>query len=917
MLPHLDAAFVNLTLEAKQKKIQQLNSNLGGNWQRSRFIYYPSSEDTSTDYDIHCNYKPPGSPNYVCNHKQVGKTKSIRCLITHWHKEHEIDLAQLVNLVYDYEMNAKTQREEAQRKANGTNSKAGMKQTILDNFKPRTRREELLIGLCRRPWNIVEEEWYKIETQQIQTPLITNPRTVGFFMRDYAYRLQDASFSAMSGRSGVLIYDSGTIWNWRFFPLMFVCHGFKPILISVNPDEVFQDGEHTAVEINRLICQATHALKTAYDITVRFCVADGAANGQSMVPGRSLENLDQQHAAVAVGLLDDAETLAPLLTSRDDKKEQSDVNRLIDDAAPPASETRVAEASSHQFLAMDISNKNLVQVSPFAKYWAVDPPSRIPPPKVIDFPHIINNITMLVVKNDPAVQAAVAKVDQIENKLNENGNWRLLRKPIPRSVVTRWNTHALRLDTAGTEFERILKDPSTPDEFEDFDDEDILIIKKGAAALSQLNHLSNIAQSNRACFFDCLSITGRLRALCAKSPNNPEKTKYLREAIVVPEHQGKMGKTVPLFNRWTWLCNDVVTVLAALCPNSIVIQETPAKSPLGVQNIARFLPFVKDRLHQWFSPKIAEQYMELCLNGGDIFVSIDGKLTVSAEEDPQVTCNDCVTFWTKLGQTYNEYNELADAVVQLFLLPSTEADLERLFSLIKNIVTDKRKSLTPTNIEACILVFALYNNFTTNGKAVFKRQADRSNELVSTISRSACEGILAFNECVRHNASCGAGAILPEKYKVDEVKALLFTSTNQAHFHDGRVKIMIDRSQQQATLRERVPPALIHFKNEIKKADKVNKTTDEDRDVACGICDRLLTDHQDIVEGIDETIECAKCEKWIHYSCTRFNRDAWIDLIKRANKDNYNYICPKCRQDSRRRRQRPNKDDDDDDVLMM
>lgn len=891
MLPHRRPEFVDLAFDAKKKKIEQLFPHLQGNWQRSRFIYYPSSNDPSMNYDIHCAYRPDGVAEYACPTKYGDKTKNLKALIAHWFSVHKIDLLQLVNLVYDFEVNEQNAKEARARQAN-QNVGNGMKQKTLDDYKPRSRRDELLIGLTVRPWANVLQPWYRIETCQVSKPILSNPNTVGFYMRDYAYRLQHSSFTALSNRSGIIIYDSGTIWNWRLFPLMFITHGYKPLLISVNPDSVFQGGEHTAVEINRLICQAVHALKTEFNITVRFCVADGAANGQSMAPGRTLENGEQRRAAIATGILleDEAPVLAPLLTADDDEGER------IDDVVPPAGETRLHEVSRTEFIGLDRpAHDKLRFSSPFAKYWTEDPPSLNPPPKFIDVPHILNNITMLVVKNDAAVQAAIEKVDEVLKTLDDNGHLHLIKKQLPRIVVTRWNTYSLLFEAAVTELDALLlREQNQTTDFEDFDDDDVSIIRKGATALLQLKLLSDIAQSNRANFFDNLAIVGRLRSLCSKYPNHPDKTKVLREAIVVPEHTGPKQKKVPESNRWTWLCNDIVTVLASLCPHAMLLQE---KSPGGDLNIIRFSQFTMDRLQQWFNPKIANEYYDLCISGGDILVSVNAQL-VTADDETPVSANECLTFWTNLGQTYSEFAELAACVVQLFTLPSTEADLERLFSLMKNILTYKRKSLTPTNLEACILVHTLYDNFAADGNLTFRRQPNREAAHVSNVTRAACLGILAFNECIRHNALCAAST-LPDKYRVNEVQALLFTNTDQAHFIGGRVKIMIDRNQATNTLREKVPAALIHFKTDIKKGDKAAKTNAHDQQVSCGVCKKLLTDHQDIIEGIDETIECATCHHWIHFSCSHATREAWISIVARAN-SGVDWNCKSCHHNKRR-----------------
>lgn len=503
---------------------------------------------------------------------------------------------------------------------------------------------------------------------------------------------------------------------------------------------------------------------------------------------------------------------------------------------------------------------------------------------------------MLVVKNDPAVQAAVTKVEELLETLERNKNLHLLKKFPPRIVITRWNTYSLHLDVAVEEFSELLvPKPNQTEDFDDFDHDDVGVIRKGALILAPLKHLSDIAQSNRANFFDCLAITGRLRALCSKFPNNPEKTKVLREAIVVPEHVGLRGRKVPLFNRWTWLCNDIVTVLAALCPHAMVAQE---KTLGGDQNVIRFSHFAMDRLGKWFNPKIANDYFDLCISGGDILVSIDAKLTFVDDEAASATAVDCLSFWSKLGQKYSDFSELAACVVQLFTLPSTEADLERVFSLMKNIVTDKRKSLAPRNLEACILVHALYDNFAAEGRPTFRRHADRLTDHVPNVSRGACLAVLAFNECLCHNALCAAGAIA-DKYKVDEVQAFLFTNTNQAHFIDGQVKIMIDRNQVNAARVDRVPLQLIHFKAGIKKSTKKEKTNEEDQRVSCGACNRLLSDHQDIVDGIDETIQCASCNKWIHYSCSRVAHHAWAEIVRRANDNDTPWNCAQCRADKR------------------
>lgn len=110
---------------------------------------------------------------------------------------------------------------------------------------------------------------------------------------------------------------------------------------------------------------------------------------------------------------------------------------------------------------------------------------------------------------------------------------------------------------------------------------------------------------------------------------------------------------------------------------------------------------------------------------------------------------------------------------------------------------------------------------------------------------------------------------------------------------------------------------------DINKKDKLAKSAEED-DATCGGCNRLFSDHQDIVDEIAECIECAGCDEWIHYSCSRLTRHAWIAVVKMAAQDGQDYFCTKCRAENlrqtRRRRGRINiqnvdEDENDNEVV--
>jgi hypothetical protein len=896
--PSEKAEWTTLSLLDKTKKIQMINKDLV-NWKRSAFVVFMTTPKDDGDYNISCAFLEPNSTTRQCKTTYTGKTKSLRDLVVHWKTHHNLNETQLMDAVYDFESMEKNKQHHAKALASGPGNSGpgtGKRQTTLDEFHPRTAIQSLLVGLCRLPWSHVENDWFWVMNSHSKR-LISKARNVGFHMRSYGYQLQHNMLLCLSGTKGIVTYDSGTIHNYRYFPILYITAGYKPVLISVNPDSEFLNGEHTAIEINRLICQVRHGLLTVYNINAKFAVADGAANGQSKVPGRDINATPANLALRDIGLLSEDEVLHPCF----DDGEKVDDNG----AAQPVHEEGGLDEFKRSADAAPLFESKL---KAFTK---TTPPSLIPMTKVVDFPHIINNIVMHVVQNDGEVKAAHAKETALLTLFEEKGD-NSFHNALPRIVISRWNTHFLRLEV-GVEFlqKRLDNENDTEDCF--FDRKDIAIIQSGLDVLKPLKELSDAAQKSTVCFFDNLAIVARLRTMCARYKLNPEKTKVLREAILVPQHNGTNGgRLVPVFDRWKWLCNDIVQVLASLCPHAMLTVGNPSKSPGGDQTVVNYSSFVEECLGAWFNERVKREYFSICSTDPTVLVAVGfaaARDDSTDDDDIKMTLAQVRQAWTKLGTTFEDFAALSEAVVELFHMPSTEADIERMFSLMKNIVTDKRKSLKPENVEACILVSALWDKFNSSGTPAFRRQPEAST---FAVTRGACKAIEAYGVSARHNVAMQTLNLL-QKYGVDPVQALLFPRDDQTCFKDRAVKITIDRPNLNKTLAERVPAALIHFKNEQRKSDRAQKMKESEKEEKCAGCDKLFAEHQDLAE-IDESVECAGCGKWFHYSCSGMTRDAWSTMLSRIAAENVPtarksqhataYTCKLCLRGSFGRRQR-------------
>ena len=314
--------------------------------------------------------------------------------------------------------------------------------------------------------------------------------------------------------------------------------------------------------------------------------------------------------------------------------------------------------------------------------------------------------------------------------------------------------------------------------------------------------------------------------------------------------------------------------------------------------------------------------------GGEIFTQIPSFKQTFLDEDCEISMSEYENLWIDLGKIYPQFNLLAKAVQTLLSLPSTEAECERIFSLMKRIVTDKRKSLSPENIEACCIVSALHG-FRT-GRGLDLSLPPRETDVL--VSRETCQAVVTYCECVRHNKAVGAAS----PYKVNSEKALLWPNDDQEHLKNGAVCISINRAgnELETLKRNNVPLTVVQYRAAVTKKDKKKKTAEDEQDAVCAGCNKLFVDHQDAVDGVDESAECADCEKWFHYECSGLRKQVWVDLVlelqkqdqevragKRARVDR-EYVCPNCSRErrrkqrdeaklqARRRRQRQETDDD-------
>jgi hypothetical protein len=273
---------------------------------------------------------------------------------------------------------------------------------------------------------------------------------------------------------------------------------------------------------------------------------------------------------------------------------------------------------------------------------------------------------------------------------------------------------------------------------------------------------------------------------------------------------------------------------------------------------------------------------------------------------------DCEEFW-KLIETHMpaHYSKLAHAIKILLVLPSTEADCERLFSLMKRIVTDKRKSLSCENLEACCIVNLLYD-LVCQGKMSLQLTTSANRGDLPGVSRLTCRAIVAYALAVRHNANIDAKR-LDAKFKCDVQKALLWPNDDQPNFHNGTIRIQINRNEAAAT-RDALPLEYLEYRNPLPKAQRALRTKNQELQTKCAHCKILFSEHQGFVEGVEECIDCAACGKWFHGRCTSLNVQAYCLLAVEVKKQceefdagtrtkiDRKYECRECRSRSRRRR---------------
>ena len=474
--PHQSPEFREMNMTAKTEWLQK-NVKLA-NWKRSDFIFVKTNIN-SNDFDIRCNYKSDPSSDVLCNrgsgsgregptYLHKNKTQNLNSLIKHWKHFHCDTTAddeketELFNKVFDYEVTKyRTQGAQASKSAPKDQKK-------ITDFKTFTmsRRDELLVGLTARSWRGVGSYEYLCETGQLATVHLKNRNVVGPLMRDFAYRLQHLALEQVRRTSGILTFDSGTIWNWRMMPILYITSGFVPILLCVNPDSVFKKGEHTKGEINRLLCQVREVLEVKYEISVKFAVADGAPNGQSMDLGndpnanlraggrRFLDDDDDDGDDEDVRPPDD---LLPMKSDDDDPVNPN--NRAIDLITAPTIEREVVTDGTQEELEKEFADvfrvnsskstlKPSMQVasqlksSIFTPHFSTTPSSLVPPEKLIDMPHILNNITHLYIKNDKTISEGLKMIEEKLKVVEAEG----LKKEfgvLPRIIVTRWNTYQL------------------------------------------------------------------------------------------------------------------------------------------------------------------------------------------------------------------------------------------------------------------------------------------------------------------------------------------------------------------------------------------------------------------------------------------------------------------------------------------
>ena len=589
-------------------------------------------------------------------------------------------------------------------------------------------------------------------------------------------------------------------------------------------------------------------------------------------------------------------------------------------------------------------NHEQLRGSNFDFCFVATPKNFTPPFKTIDMPHILNNVRQHFVKNDEDIQKCMEKIDELNTLLEQKG--RQLPRSIPRIVVTRWDTYQKRAAAAYDIFAGLVANPKE----EIVKTKHTNIIKEGLDKMTQLRTLSDIAQSQRASFFTNLHVIGELHTLCSKNKDEPDETKALRDAIVVPKHRGPKNREVPESDRWSWMMNDLVVVIASLCPHFMVTEKQvkckrtvppDAGRNLGQREVSTeiqrqvfYSGVVFERLREWFSLRVAQQYRDVCESGGDILIAVPqfGKFASGCDDETALTITDCENFWIKFGNTYPEFEDLAGAVKSLFTLPSAEAECERLFSLMKHIVTDKRKSLSPENIEACCLV-RVHHPLFSNGKfhldlpSTTKQQAERHHGL--TVSRLVCRAIVAYHDAATHNKRIEKGELL-DKYRVDAVKAFLWPDDDQTHFKNGLVSITIGHTAADlATVRnDKVPLELVTFRTEQSKTTRAKNTLEEEKDSECA-CGRLFSDHPAAVGGLASCVDCAQCVRWFHMTCTGYTNRAYAAMVGeiaretrmmdegRIPKVTREFICGECRATKRsaaadRRRTRVQVEADED-----
>lgn len=757
-----------------------------------------------------------------------------------------------------------------------------------------------LVGLTRDSFSAVAQLAYRHamgEKAKIRSVLY-----VPVMMRDFGARLQNFVLCRLTKRFGVLVYDSGTIRRERYLPILLLIHGYKPILLCLNADDCFAGRSHTAAEVKRIAQQCATILKSKYDIGVLACVADGAANMQADVAATRVEDLP--FSITGTDHLDFSEENDGARSSADDAAE---------DAALPghyAITTITKSPFTGTAFATTVVNDTVVnQLCTFR-----------------DIPHLLDNIVHSLVEKDDDIANALLVIPILLAECKAAD----CPLSVRRIVKTRWKTH---FDHFVDFKDKVIKAMEAHQDPEDDDDmplgfpierEDVRLgtVTKAINKLKPLTDLIDIAQASRATTFHVVYVVQEVRRICRRdeshiTTNNDDKnSSSLSKSICFVNEKNE------LTFRWAPFINEASLVICALCPVNLVhdfndsqkkyqdvidclLDEDELKTSIGIEHLCSEQVIVI--LRSWFGESVARQYEDFLAYGVSLLASRP-QLTqlISPRHRPEsqdkITLNEYKDWWSNVASTTPEYKELVNAIKIVLDLPSTEADCERLFSLLKEIVGAKRASLKPINVEGVALVSQLWEISKTQSTATLSGTTVEppSNTMASiispprstildrlTISRDICHNLLRLKSLMDHNSSLTTEA--KARFKIPSLHlAFLFPQNKQDNFEDGFIRIPVTA----ATKRD-VPhhqQALSKTFDKKVRADKIalrDLNSDEATESRCGNCGKIWTEHKRRDER-DSCVDCKGCTDendliragqldkplnniWVHISCSHLN----------------------------------------------